>query len=138
MVASDSTPFRFGINENGEYGYIVTDSEGADSVVPFKSIPEGYSPAKILSGSFKKTLNGDSSGGYGETNVTVTFDPPFNVAPSSVILWQGGADRKYYKNTTYIAKPMVIRPESMDVRIYTKVTYNVSQTIYWEAIGFYE
>ena len=35
LTASDSTPFRFGVNENGEYGYIVTDSEGADSVVPF-------------------------------------------------------------------------------------------------------
>ena len=37
MVASDNTPFRFGVNENGEYGYIVTDSEGADSVIPFKN-----------------------------------------------------------------------------------------------------
>ena len=30
-------PFRFGKNELGEYGYIVTDSEGADSVIPFKN-----------------------------------------------------------------------------------------------------
>lgn len=37
LVASDNTPFRFGVNKNGEYGYIVTDSEGADSVVPFKT-----------------------------------------------------------------------------------------------------
>lgn len=37
LVASDNTPFRFGVNENGEYGYIVTDSEGADSVIPFKN-----------------------------------------------------------------------------------------------------
>ena len=37
LTASDRTPFRFGVNENGEYGYIITDSEGADSVVPFKS-----------------------------------------------------------------------------------------------------
>ena len=35
LVASDNTPFRFGVNENGKYGYIVTDSEGADAVIPF-------------------------------------------------------------------------------------------------------
>lgn len=35
LTASNSTVFRFGVNENGEYGYVVTDSEGADSVVPF-------------------------------------------------------------------------------------------------------
>lgn len=40
LTASDRTPFRFGVNENGEYGYIITDSEGADSVVPFKSDPK--------------------------------------------------------------------------------------------------
>ena len=37
LTASDNTTFRFGVNENGEYGYIVTDSEGADTVIPFKS-----------------------------------------------------------------------------------------------------
>lgn len=31
-------PFRFGKDSEGKYGYIVTDSEGADSVIPF-SIP---------------------------------------------------------------------------------------------------
>ena len=36
LVAQDLTPFRFGVNENGEYGYIVTDSAGADTVIPFK------------------------------------------------------------------------------------------------------
>jgi hypothetical protein len=36
LVAEDGTPFRFGVNENGEYGYVVTDAEGADTVIPFK------------------------------------------------------------------------------------------------------
>ena len=35
IIAEDGTPFRFGMNENGEYGYIVTDEAGADTVVPF-------------------------------------------------------------------------------------------------------
>lgn len=36
LTASDETPFRFGVDENGNYGYVITDSEGADTVVPFK------------------------------------------------------------------------------------------------------
>ena len=35
LTASDSTPFRFGVTADGKYGYIVTDSEGADTVIPF-------------------------------------------------------------------------------------------------------
>lgn len=31
----DGTPFRFGKDSNGNYGYIITDEDGADSVVPF-------------------------------------------------------------------------------------------------------
>lgn len=37
LVAENGTSFRFGVNEKGEYGYIVTDEEGADSVIPFSS-----------------------------------------------------------------------------------------------------
>ena len=38
-------PFRFGKNESGEYGYIVTDSEGADTIIPFK---KGIVPMTFL------------------------------------------------------------------------------------------
>ena len=38
LRASDGTPFRFGVTEDGEYGYIVTDEEGADTVHPFKNL----------------------------------------------------------------------------------------------------
>lgn len=34
MFASDGTEFRFGVNENGEYGYIIK-KDGADTVIPF-------------------------------------------------------------------------------------------------------
>lgn len=37
LTASNGTVFRFGVDSEGKYGYIVTDSEGADSVIPFKS-----------------------------------------------------------------------------------------------------
>ena len=37
LVASDGTPFRFGVTEDGKFGYIVTDEEGADTVVPFST-----------------------------------------------------------------------------------------------------
>jgi hypothetical protein len=36
LVASDGTQFRFGKNDDGEYGYIIQDESGADSVIPFK------------------------------------------------------------------------------------------------------
>lgn len=37
LTAADSVPFRFGVDEEGKYGYIVTDEDGADSVIPFKT-----------------------------------------------------------------------------------------------------
>lgn len=42
LTASDNTPFRFGVTEDGKYGYIVTDSEGADTVIPFRNKDELY------------------------------------------------------------------------------------------------
>lgn len=36
QLTAGDTPFRFGVNDSGEYGYIITDSEGADTVIPFK------------------------------------------------------------------------------------------------------
>lgn len=36
LTASDNTPFRFGKNEKGEYGYIV-EQDGADTVIPFRN-----------------------------------------------------------------------------------------------------
>lgn len=36
MFASDGTEFRFGVNENHEYGYII-EKDGADTVIPFRS-----------------------------------------------------------------------------------------------------
>lgn len=37
LIASDNVPFRFGVNSNGEYGYIITNQAGADTVIPFSS-----------------------------------------------------------------------------------------------------
>lgn len=46
LTASDNTPFRFGVTDNGEYGYIVTDSEGADTVIPFSNVKKLYESLK--------------------------------------------------------------------------------------------
>lgn len=35
LTASDNVVFRFGKTPEGKYGYVVTDSEGADTVIPF-------------------------------------------------------------------------------------------------------
>lgn len=37
LIASDNVPFRFGVNSNGEYGYIITNPAGADTVIPFSN-----------------------------------------------------------------------------------------------------
>lgn len=37
LTASDNTRFRFGVTEDGKYGYIITDEAGADTVIPFNS-----------------------------------------------------------------------------------------------------
>ena len=35
-LTADGTPFRFGKDSEGNFGYIITDETGADSVIPFK------------------------------------------------------------------------------------------------------
>lgn len=35
-LVADGTPFRFGKDSEGNFGYIITDSTGADTVIPFK------------------------------------------------------------------------------------------------------
>ena len=36
LIASDGTRFKFGIDDDGNYGYILKDDTGADTVIPFK------------------------------------------------------------------------------------------------------
>lgn len=40
-LTADGTPFRFGKDSNGNYGYIIKDEAGADAVIPFRSIDYG-------------------------------------------------------------------------------------------------
>lgn len=40
-LTADGTPFRFGKDSNGNYGYIIEDEAGADAVIPFRSIDYG-------------------------------------------------------------------------------------------------
>lgn len=37
LTASDGTVFKFGVTAGGEYGYVIKDKDGADTVIPFKS-----------------------------------------------------------------------------------------------------
>ena len=37
LTASNGANFRFGVNAEGKYGYIITDEAGADTVIPFKA-----------------------------------------------------------------------------------------------------
>ena len=46
LIASDELPFRFGKNNDGEYGYIVPGEGGADSVIPFSNAKKLYEAMK--------------------------------------------------------------------------------------------
>lgn len=75
LTASDSTLFRFGVNENGEYGYILTDSEGADTVVPFSS------GKKVKSVTFNQNIwTTHSQEGTGSSTFTLTITVNFTDA----------------------------------------------------------
>lgn len=37
LTATDNTSFRFGVDSDGNYGYIILGEDGADTVVPFKT-----------------------------------------------------------------------------------------------------
>lgn len=74
-------PFRFGKNESGEYGYIVTDSEGADSVIPFKK--GGYI------GSLPATLSGATSAGWRTTatvNISSVYQNYKNITIDNIVV----------------------------------------------------
>lgn len=97
LTASNGVLFKFGINENGEYGHIVTDSEGADTFVPFKK--KGY--YKSLNGVVRRTVPG-----YGSSSTTVTFDEPFENTPKVGIYYTNlaptdGSDRTAYEVRSY-------------------------------------
>lgn len=63
LTASDNTPFRFGVTASGEYGYVVTDSAGADTVIPFKK----YGTPTVL------YSYGVSNSGAGSVSTTKTM-----------------------------------------------------------------
>lgn len=95
-LTADGTPFRFGKDADGNYGYIITDEAGADSVIPFSD------------GNLPDTLYYQASGG----RINVTF-PVFsvynkmsfdfkspNITPAQIILFNGSQNVKQY-NSTY-------------------------------------
>lgn len=59
LLNNDLGGFSFGIDEEGNYGYIITDEDGADTVIPFKK---------------NETIIPNIVGGASNTN-TVTYTP---------------------------------------------------------------
>lgn len=73
LTASNGVCFKFGVNESGEYGYIVTDSEGADTFYPFKDLVRD-TPATATAG---KIAKGETAWVNGEliTGTAIIVDP---------------------------------------------------------------
>ena len=104
LTASNGMPFKFGINESGEYGYIVTDEEGADTVHPFKNLvrdTQANAVADTITEGFCAWVNGEliwgtrpapttsqtgsvSVGFLGNENwsTTIIFPKQFDVIPT--------------------------------------------------------
>ena len=117
LTASNGVPFKFGVNENGEYGHFVTDSEGADTFRPFKDlvrdtaatagaehITKGYTAwvnGKLITGTREAPIN--SQTGSISQNIAngasvtwnINFDKAFDTIPtvtwSSNFTLQGGS-----------------------------------------------
>lgn len=103
---NDLGGFRFGISEDGtEYGYIITDSEGADTLIPFKNLETstpGTATAEHITEGFTAWVNGElitgtrpqapnTLSGSGSTwkdwdqmtmTGSVTFSTPFDTIPT--------------------------------------------------------
>ena len=118
LTASNGVFFQFAVNEKGEYGHIVTDSEGADTFHPFKNLVRdtqataiasdltegvtawvngvlitGTRPAPVTS------LTGTLSVGYwgDETwSATVIFEKPFDVVPTVSATFSWSSNGSHY------------------------------------------
>lgn len=150
LTASNGMPFKFGINESGEYGYIVTDSEGADTFYPFKNlerdtaataaadqITEGYTAwvnGKLIVGTrpvAPKTLSGEFYRGIGEGVATykyqIDFNPAFDVIPEFTYNIQLG------NNDTTGQLLYVKRDHAMFQVVHSKGNESSSVRITWTA-----
>lgn len=79
---NDLGGFRFGTSEDGtEYGYIITDSEGADTLIPFKKGNGEYIVQNGNTGatSITNCYQGRTSSG------TINFPTAFPSTPSCMI-----------------------------------------------------
>ena len=63
LVAEDGTEFKFGVNEKNEYGYIVTDKEGADTFFPFKRAFGDAETWQVLEGATFTNEDGEKKEG---------------------------------------------------------------------------
>ena len=54
---ADGTPFRFGKDAEGNFGYILTDETGADSLIPFSKGIEGLGEIVAYYGSYSDSDN---------------------------------------------------------------------------------
>lgn len=69
LVAEDGTELRFGVNEKGEYGYIIK-KDGADTVIPFKRAFGNAQPWQVLAPATFTNESGEEKTGTMKDNGT--------------------------------------------------------------------
>lgn len=86
-VDGADVPFRFGCTEDGKYGYVLTDEEGADTVVPFKTAGafDTFLPPKhfIFTGGDNRTPSEGTDSGDG---LTTSFNATSRYCGGAVII----------------------------------------------------
>ena len=97
ITAADGTLFRFGKNADGQFGYIITDEAGADSVVPFKS------DTKIINLGTGTSFNVSTQKGYQKFTHNNFFVIPESFGSFSIADTQMGGGSA---NTTSISLPI--------------------------------
>ena len=94
LVASDNTVFRFGVDSNGNYGYVITDEAGADTVIPFKKSGSEHGKMTVKAQqSMNIGWNIDKSGTVSATYVTK--------APCNAIVIAYANSTVGYPNTSF-------------------------------------
>lgn len=107
LIASDNTPFRFGVTEDGKYGYIITDEAGADTVIPFKS---GEGSAEDLYDALKYSGLVTEDMTYAEMLEALRKE-----YPEKLILYSGTANEANFKGVACTTWPWTPKAAAVSV-----------------------
>ena len=124
-------PFRFGKDSEGKYGYIVTDSAGADTVIPFKKGVQPMTFSKTESYNTTDTTYFGESYSYGVDNFTSMTIAVTNVQTAynfTVSVYGKKADETVDTLVSKGWNTSSLATKTVDISEYVTVTISINQT----------